>query len=201
MTKHPLHLRNGHLFIEIDNKLWLVDTGASSSFGISSAALAQMTGVECEGILGTDLLHQYDSIIDVPGGEMSMATEMLLHDGVSVFMQDSSSGIPMIYPLIDGIEYKMFLDTGAQLSYFQNHSITDYPIAGTVEDFHPTIGKFETYTYDVPITLGGITFTLPCGMLPPNLEKWLPQSDGIIGNEIFSKRSVGYFPRRCLLTL
>ncbi len=34
MTTLPLHLRNGHLFLETAGALWLLDTGAPTSFGL-----------------------------------------------------------------------------------------------------------------------------------------------------------------------
>ena len=41
----------------------------------------------------------------------------------------------------------MFFDTGAQISYFQSPSLKDFPSNGTVKDFYPAIGEFETETY------------------------------------------------------
>ena len=107
-------------------------------------------------------------------------------------------GIPIVSTRIRGIDYRMFLDTGAQISYFQHDSLQSFPAAGLVTDFYPGVGEFHTETHNVDVTLGGVEFTLRCGVLPELLGATLmmAETDGIIGNQVFSDRSVGYFPRR-----
>ena len=91
------------------------------------------------------------------------------------------------------------LDTGAQISYFQDDSLTDFPSAGSVTDFYPGVGQFQTDTHQVAVSLGGVAFTLRCGTLPGSLGEDLMKIagiDGIVGNQILCNRIVGYFPRR-----
>jgi hypothetical protein len=116
---------------------------------------------------------------------------------------DDFMGIPIVRADIRGIGYRMFLDTGAQISYFQHDSLASFPTAGLVTDFYPGFGQFQTETYHVDMTLGGVQVTLRCGVLPPLLGATLlmAQTEGIIGNQVFRGRRVGYFPRRSLLVL
>jgi len=97
----------------------------------------------------------------------------------------------------------MFFDTGAQISYFQDDSITDYPYAGPVEDFYPGLGQFVTETHIVDLKIGECIFSLRCGRLPDLLEMTLLMTgtQGILGNQFLHDRKVGYFPRRKILVL
>ena len=107
-------------------------------------------------------------------------------------------GIPIVPARIGCADYRMFFDTGAQISYFQHDSIVDYPAAGAINDFYPGFGKFQTDTHNVDIALGETKFTLRCGILPELLAAALMMAGttGIIGNQVTTGRVIGYFPRR-----
>jgi hypothetical protein len=72
-----------------------------------------------------------------------------------------------------------------------------------VRDFYPGFGQFDTTTYNVDVSLGGVPFTLRCGALPDPVAAALMKANtqGIIGNQILAGRMVGYFPRRRLLVI
>jgi len=222
MNTLPLQLRDGHLFVELNGELWLFDTGAPTSFGTSSslslageqfklgssylgltaASLSGFVRVQCVGLLGTDVLGRFDHILDVPGGTLSLSTDELSHAGQTVRLGDFM-GIPILTAQIAGTDYRMFFDTGAQISYLQDNSLADFPAAGNVTDFYPGVGQFETDTHQVTVTLAGVAFTLRCGTLPALLGATLMLADteGIVGNQILCNRVVGYFPRRQELVL
>ena len=111
--------------------------------------------------------------------------------------------IPIIKANIDGTIRPMFFDTGAQISYFQDESLTAFPTAGTITDFYPSLGQFETETCSVDVTLENVRYTLRCGSLPGLLSVTLSMAntEGIIGNEILRNRVAGFFPRRQKLVL
>jgi hypothetical protein len=221
MTTFPLILKQGHLFLEIDGHLWLFDTGAPTSFGLGNLALeglefrlspsymgltiaqlAQFTGVDCRGLVGADVLGKFDHLIDVPSGTVAISKTSLDHIGVSLPLTDFM-GIPILTARIAGNDYRMFLDTGAQISYFQEDSIADFPSAGTITDFLPGAGQFQTDTHQVPMSLGGVSITLRCGTLPGLLGGALMMAgvSGIVGNQLCVGRVTGYFPRRRALVL
>ncbi len=222
MTTLPLHFRDGHLFVELDGELWLVDTGAPTSFGTASslsfagvpfelsassvgltaATLSELVGVQCAGLLGGEILGRFDFIFDAARGQLTVSTEELAHPGQRVHL-NWMMGIPIVGVRIRGNDSKMFFDTGAQLSYFEDDSIASFPAAGVVSDFYPGAGRFETATHAVPVTVGGVAFTLRCGRLPGMLSSALMMAGvtGIIGNEILASRTVGYFPRRSVMTV
>jgi hypothetical protein len=222
MKTLPLHLRDGHLFVELGSELWLLDTGAPTSFGTSrsltmageqfslgtsylgltAATLSQFVGVPCVGLLGADILGRFDHLFDIPGGRLAVSTAELRHRGQAVRL-DEFMGIPIVTARVGGRDYRMFFDTGAQISYFQDDSLAEYPSAGSVTDFYPGVGQFQTDMHDVPVSIGGIAFTLRCGTLPGLLGMTLmmASTEGIVGNAILSNRSVGYFPRRRVMVL
>jgi hypothetical protein len=205
------------LFIDVDGEQWLLDTGAPTSFGASrdlkiageqfsldesylgltAATLSQFVGAPCVGLLGADVLDCFDSIIDTAAGSLVVSTGELSHDGQPVSLDDFM-GIPIVTARIGDRECRMFFDTGAQISYFQDESLTEFPFAGKLTDFYPGFGQFEVDTYDVPISIGGVCFQVRCGTLPGLLGMTLMMADaeGIVGNSILTGRRVGYFPRR-----
>jgi hypothetical protein len=221
-TEHPLQFRNGHVFVVLDGELWLLDTGAPTSFGARSsisaggkefgvdssylgltpATLSHYLGVSCVGLLGADILGRFDHIFDVPGGRLTVASDELRHRGTVVNF-DQVMGVPIVTTRINLVSYRMFFDTGAQISFFQDDSLGEFPCAGRVTDFYPGRGPFETDTHMVPVSLGGVAFTLRCGTLPGLLGTALMMAgtQGIIGNAILVDRTVGYFPRRRTLVL
>jgi hypothetical protein len=217
MTSQPLHLIDGHLFVELGENLWLLDTGAPTSFGESSdltiagehfsvgasyvdltaPKLSDFVGVACHGLLGADILGRFDHIFDIPGGRLDLSTSQLSLPGHSIEL-DEFMGIPVVSARIGDRDVRMFFDTGAQISYFQDESIGGYPAAGSLTDFFPGMGHFQTDTHEVPVLLGSVPFKLRCGKLPGLLgvTLMLAGTDGIVGNAIIRDRTVGYFPRR-----
>lgn len=218
----PLHFQAGHLFAEIAGERWLFDTGAPLSFGkarelslagerfslgqryvgLDAAALSRLMGVNCTGLLGADIIGRFDHLLDVAGGLLTVSTATLAHGG-QLLELDDFMGIPIITVHIERRDYRMFLDTGAQISYFQHAALAGFPPAGSLTDFYPGFGEFQTETHRVPASIGDGRFTLRCGSLPRLLGMTLGVAnvDGIVGNEIFLDRSVGYFPRRQAMSL
>ena len=215
MHNFKLNVVRGHLFVKIEEDDWLLDTGAPTSFGTSKIGiegrdflvtnsymgltaeqLTTFVGHPTVGIIGADILNEFDVLIDMKNESVSFSTEQIALDGEALEL-DGFMGIPIIIARIGGIERKMFFDTGAQISYFQDDSIKTFPPAGMVTDFFPGIGQFQTETYRVNITLGSVPYDLCCGSLPLLLGMTLMMADteGVIGNEVLYGRLAGYFPR------
>jgi hypothetical protein len=222
MTTLPLVFKDGHPFVELDGNLWLFDSGAPTSFGagtsieiagkrfeiaksyfgLTEATLSSFVGVQCAGLLGADVLGHFDHLLDVAGGTLTVSATELQHGGQLVPLSEFM-GIPILTARIAGADYRMFFDTGAQISYFQETLISQFPSAGSITDFYLGIGQFETETYHVQLTLSGIACNVRCGTLPGLLGATLilAGTQGVVGNEILLNRTVGFFPRRCALYL
>lgn len=222
MSTFPLQIKNGHLFLELDGNLWLFDTGAPTSFGgaenlaiegetfnldtsymgLSAESLSSFVGVNCLGLIGADVIGRFDYLIDGIEGRLTVSKDELAHSGKPVTLSNFMD-IPILTARVAGAARKFFFDTGAQISYFQDESLTDFPLRGTVTDFFPGIGQFQTSVYDVELAIGKHNFTLRCGALPGllGMTLTLAGTEGIVGNEVLENRVTGYFPRRKQLCL
>jgi hypothetical protein len=222
MTDLNLRFLKHHPFVVLDDGLWLLDTGAATSFGqsrklrlagvefsvgsnylgLGAEQLSEFVGVPTAGLLGADVLERFDLLIDVANERLTLSTGQLAHEGLEVPMDDFM-GVPIINVRIGDDECRMFFDSGAQISYFEGEMQDVFPRVGSLTDFFPGVGQFETETYRVPVDLAGETIELVCGQLPGLLGMTLMMAgtQGILGNAILSDRKVGYFPRRGLLVL
>jgi hypothetical protein len=216
MSTFPLQKINGHLFIEVDGYLWLLDTGAPLSFGstpdfyfegeqfelestylgLTPESLSGFIGVKTNGLLGADVLNSFDVIFNGLENTIVFSLSPLDHEGQVVNL-DEFMGIPILSATINGIDYRMFFDTGAQISYFQDDALNNFPPAGQMTDYYPGFGQFQTDTHNVEFQIGGSSFILRCGSLPDLLGMTLMMADteGIIGSQIIQNRVIGYFPR------
>ncbi len=222
-TSMPLRFENGHLFVEVASRLWLIDSGAPESFGkdkhltllgepfyfddtyhgLGMQGLADHVGVDCVGLLGADVLFNFDIIFDLRHKMLAISKDELELDGMPVPLWDFM-GLPMMMAEVAGVDFRtFFFDTGAQISYFQDDAISKFPKAGRVTDFFPDSDDFETETHNVDMSLGGVPVTLRCGRLPEALAMSLSmaKAHGIIGNQLLLDRRVGFFPRQGALML
>jgi len=212
----PLLNKNGHLFVPLSGHDWLLDTGAPTSFGtidslaiggevfrvessymgLDAKVLSGFVGHETTGIIGTDIINEFYVLLDVSNGEVTFSKDKIDLNGEIVQLQEFM-GIPIIDAEIDGEDRKMFFDTGAQLSYWQDDSLDTYQSSGVVTDFYPGFGEFETETYMVDTQIGAMQHKLLYGSLPDLLGMTLMMAgtEGIIGNRVLDNRIVGYFPK------
>lgn len=222
MQSLPLKFETGHLYVTLDGNEWIFDTGSPNSFGATDAVTldgeefkipAAYMGMDAEqlsefadhptcGLLGADVLSQFDVLIDIDQHQITFSKDELALEG-TVLTLDAFMGIPLLDAEIEGGSYRMFFDTGAQVSYFQHRSLSSFPPAGSLSDFYPGYGQFETETHQVEASIGGQAMLLRCGSLPKMLAAGLVMggAKGIIGNEILPGRVTGYFPRRKQLVL
>jgi len=222
MQTIPLKLVNGHLFLSIGDCDYLVDTGSPISFGhatslnidglahtltdkfpgLTIASLSDFVNHPTAGLIGAEVLNAFDILINVKAGTMTFAAEALEMEGDTIDL-DSVMDIPVIDVCIDGAVHRMFFDSGAQISYFQDDSLDHKPPMGAVTDFYPGVGQFETATHLVDVSIGNTNFQLRCGRLPGllGLTLMIAGVTGIVGNSILYDRKVGYFPRKRQLVL
>ena len=140
--------------------------------------------------------------IDIDAGAIHFSKSELSVEGTKISL-NQFMGIPLLDARIEGETYRMFFDTGAQVSYFQHRSLNSFPPAGSLRDFYPGYGQFETTTHTLEAQIGEQAITLRCGDLPKMLAAGLVMggAKGIVGNEILPGRGAGYFPRRGQLVL
>ena len=97
-------------------------------------------------------------------------------------------GIPIIEVLIDNEMIKLFLDTGARISYLSYRFTNRYQSSGIEEDVHPLIGNFTTDSFDIETIFGNSEFLVRYGNLPNLFQSTLQiaNTEGIIGFDFFN---------------
>ncbi|MCX7835700.1 MAG: hypothetical protein N2450_06475, partial [bacterium] len=209
MQRYPLLFKRGLIFIEVSNHLWILDTGAPNSFGdisqieldhqlfsiqksfigISRAFLSPNFGSDFIGLIGNDVINQFDFIFNLKHGELIVSNEELKCDGQEVpFTQ--LLGSPIVNITIQTQTYSMILDTGAEISYLHHNWISQFRPMGRFDDYNPILGKFSSETYQVEMNLGGVKFSVRCGIFPEESSHLLSMFgvDGILGNPILHDR-------------
>lgn len=220
MYEIPLEIHGGHMFLRFNEGLLLLDSGSPQSFakassleiagqkfaladqflGLTPALLSGYVGVECLGLMGSDILGEFDLIIDAIHNAVLFSRDPLPCSAQTVPL-DFMMRVPILSVIIGYNTYRLFFDTGAQISYVQVDTLGDYPAAGQFQDFYPGFGGFTTETHLVGMEVGGCQFSLRCGRLPDLLGMTLGLAgvQGILGNECLRGRKVGYFPGRRVL--
>jgi hypothetical protein len=217
MISYNLILKKNLLFLEKNSELWFIDTGLSESFstkseikigdylfpltnnslGLTAQALSECVGFKVEGLIGADILNNFDHIFDLNRNKMYLSKELLYMDGDAVKLK-FFMGIPYVNTKIDDEVFNMFFNTGMQISFLQDMKLQNFMIKDIFEDFLPGIGKFNTKIRIVPVNIGQQNFKIKFGSLPEKvgLILLINEVKGILGNEILRDKVVGYFPRR-----
>jgi hypothetical protein len=219
---YPLDLRLNHLLLQLPDGHWILDTGSPQSFGdqrsinladkifevspsfmgLNAKSLSDLSGISVQGLIGTDILNEFDIFFDVKLGQVTFSDVQSESIGIS-FPIDFVMGVPKTTIQIQGREVAMVFDTGATFSYWQDSALDSFPQQEMRKDYFPGIGEFEVKTHHVPITLGDLSFQLECGRLPEMLGMTLSLigTDGILGNEFFRDIKLGYLPRQKQIVL
>jgi hypothetical protein len=219
---YPLRASHGHLFADIGGRRWLIDTGASTSFGqgplvlagapmalperslgLDAATLSALVGSPCDGLLGGDVLNAFDHTLDVPAGTLTVSTAPLPPVGTVVPLR-FLLGVPVVRARVGAFDGAFFLDTGAQLSYFQHYTMPTFTPAGRFTDFYPGFGTFDVDTVRAPAQIGDASVSLRLGQLPPLMGAALllvAGVQGVLGNEMLQGHRMGYAPRRQEMSL
>ena len=219
---HPLVFRNNHLYVEINGKLWVYDTGADTTFGdhtvslfgaaqpvpkkyagrVSADDVSHSVGETVSGIIGADLINSYDHIIDLKNNILTVSDVQLRADGLTQPLE-FFMGVPSLFAMIESRPRNFVFDTGAQISYYQGEIPPRAERGPIIRDFYPGFGDFESESHFYHIELFGIRHRLQFGRLPDlmGMALQMMNCEGILGNEIIRNRVTGYFPRRKELIL
>ncbi|MCX7991528.1 MAG: hypothetical protein N2999_05800 [Proteobacteria bacterium] len=218
----PYKLIDGHIIVKDKENEIVIDTGSPISIVKSNYRppfflLKRVNFLENEilldeisnkirtcnlsAIIGSDVLSSLDISID-PLGNTIMISEPRDKDDIESFYTDkimlsirTIMNIPVIDLDIEGAKRKMFLDTGAKISYLKENLIKDMePVIKNVSDFSPfNLEEFTTDLYEKIIKVGNSKINLKFGTLPSSLSQKLLLSnnvDGILGTAILKNCSV-----------
>lgn len=211
MKQFQITLFKGHPIINDGQNIILIDTGAPSTIhassvltffsenyncstnymGLTVSKISELLGTEITTLLGADILSDYKILFDYKNEIIEFNKEAIALDGNEIGISNFM-GIPIIELLIDNQKLKLFLDTGAKLSYLSGSITSNYESIGTAEDFYPGVGKFETECFDISTSFGDNNFNVKYGNLPTLLQMtlMLGGTDGIIGFDFFNNFKV-----------
>lgn len=205
----PFEVSEGHIVLRLGELRAVMDTGSPLSIGESPfdlgdrrcrpradfmgarvADLSRMAGFPFDLLLGMDAMRGYDARIRwaerlVEFGEQLPAAGRELPLG-------DFQGIPLIGLEVDGRRVRALLDTGAQLSYLSPMAVRGRSPAGRRGDFFPTIGRFQTDVYEVPVRVADVGRALSFGVLPEELRRELDPflraagAEAVVGTELFA---------------
>jgi len=225
MKQLPLIFQKNHILIDQINGLYVYDTGSPESFSISkqnpfnnqeigeshlretdAKKLSDYLGIKhIVGLIGTDILNQYDHLIDLQTNTLTFSEQKLEHKGYKMTLKFSNTlkGVPTLDAKIDKHLTSLIFDTGAQYSYYDDTTPISSVPAEDISDFWPPIGKFKTKSFRKRIKLNTIETGIHFGVPPESLLKLLNTlgTTGILGNQVMRNRVTGYFPRRNELVL
>jgi hypothetical protein len=157
---------------------------ASDLMGHTCESIAEMVGTPFDGLIGTDILGQFDLEFSVRDGVLGLSDALLeIEDGPVV---ESVQGVPLVTVEIGGEAVQMFFDTGAPLSYLREERLQGVAALGEVEDFHPLLGRFQVSTHAVEMRAWGQTLQIRAGRMPEILEIALALggAEGILGTAV-----------------
>ena len=209
----------GHLIVTLPEGRFLVDTGSPTSFArgrcvsfggattdvadnamgmLDSDALSGYVGIRLDGLLGMDVLGQHRLTFDrgrifVGDGEVCYDFGKIISDS-SFFALETGDfmGIPVVAMNVNKRPVRMFVDTGAKISYLNPAWLAEFPVEETADDFYPGVGKFDVDISSVWCDLNGWPFQAKFGRLPPLLQLTLGMGgvDGILGHDLFSSYTI-----------
>ena len=174
---HKLIAAEGHVFVELDEGRFIVDTGSPLSFGdVPSATFAgtqhrlpqSLMGLDvsvlrklidgpCNGLLGLNVIGATNLMFDVHAGELHTgpnAWDSIPLPTRTACNVRSVMGMPVLDILIGDRPAVAAWDTGAKYGYIIDESQSGGGIpADDIDDFNPILGEMHSRSWIVDVRL------------------------------------------------
>mmetsp|Transcript_28701 Transcript_28701/g.72162 ORF Transcript_28701/g.72162 Transcript_28701/m.72162 type:complete len:276 (+) Transcript_28701:116-943(+) len=182
--------------------------------------LSELAGFEFDILIGCNVLAAFDVVINLKDHKVSFSDKELPITKDHILVPTTFvMGLPIFVcktPLVDaGADARFFFDTGATVGYATEVSLVTTVSSGVsqeeeeVEDFYPSVGKYKTRSFRVPITILGnkgddsdeiipLSHKMKIAALPPRLEALAHIATGVIGTELLEHYEVTFLFRRSL---
>lgn len=212
MIEFELEIFQGHPIIREGENIILLDTGSPTTIHthqdltfcdeqfrcetnhmgiLSSQDLSELLGTRVTTLLGTNCLSHFKVLLDYSGQKAKFMGREEGVPGTQIYI-DSLMGVPLIEVEIANQIHKLFLDTGAKLSYLDVDYTGHLESQGTEQDFYPGLGAFTTPVYEITTHFEGYGFSARYGNLPTIMAQTLRGLgiNGILGYDFFNKFKV-----------
>ena len=222
LIKYELRLHDGHMMISLVEGIFIIDTGAPTSFSrrgklsfggrqidvpinamgmLDADTLSGYVGTRLDGLIGMDVLKKFKLtffarstlFVEKSGGDDNSIAPISDSSFLPLETNDFM-GIPVVSMKVDKRPVRMFVDTGAKVSYLDPQMLVDFKVEGTIHDFYPGVGEFDVDISTVWCDLNGWPFPAKFGRLPALLQMTLMFGgvDGIIGHDIFDSYTIRF---------
>jgi len=199
--RHALEPRSDHLFVRLDARAVLLDTGSPTSFGAGGALvlggrtfplppampggptlpyLSDKLGEPVHALLGMDVLGQFSATLDIPRRTLELRGP---REPERAPLVRRVAGLPVARVEVGGEAVECIVDTGARVTYLDERIALAFPEDGRMQDFHPVAGDFQVNRHVVEFAWGDERCVLRPGALRlamlPSLE--VAKVRGILG--------------------
>ena len=176
---YPLFERENHLFVQLPEGTFLVDTGSPMSFGttgiitfadatvplreragmlgmnISMTTIRKLVTGPCSGLLGMDVLGRHTLRFCLRAGELHIDDVYDANRG-TVLGSATAMGVPMIEIHSRGTDLRALFDTGAQYGYvLKRELVNGLDVVGHITDYNPMLGDISSDAWRLPYQLMG----------------------------------------------
>jgi hypothetical protein len=203
MQTYTYQFVRGYLIVMVDGRPCVLDTGSPFSVGyapiviadkefpvydsyldVCPAYLADHIGTKVEGLIGADILAEFN--VNIRHAERLIEFSSY-SSGHAVFLPlNNFMNVPILPIKVCGRIVRAFFDTGATLSYLLPEILAGLDSSGRQEEFYPLLGSFLTDVYSTAVGVGGEEREFRFGELPEELRMMLEagQVQAIIGTDL-----------------
>ena len=215
MKKEAIVISKKYILTQSAEGYVIVDTGSPSSYhesgqltfggvshacptsiiGVDGRALSTEVGLPVVGLVGMDVMNTCNHIFfDYTNAQIAVGDDRQDVSGAIPLPSGSIMGVPYIDIPVENRRARVFLDTGAPISYISGSYTNNLTPKDSVQDYNPVLGKFRTDIYEVRVGIGADTHVMSFGNLstPIQMALKLVGIDGIIGYELFSRYGMLY---------
>ena len=215
MSMESIVISNKYILIPTGNEYTVVDTGSPLSYhesgqlsfggtihdcqtsivGVDGDRLSGEVGLPVAGLLGMDIINKHNSVcFDYGNARIIVDDDRLEESDITPLPSGRIMNTPYIDISIEGRRARVFVDTGAPISYISNSYTNGLASINRLHDYNPAFGDFMTDIFEVNVNIGTDTHVMHLGNLPALIQMslGLVQVDGIIGYELFSRYAVLY---------
>jgi hypothetical protein len=207
-----LEMHEGVMFAGVDGQTLLIDTGSPVSFanrdivingtkyhvsrdlkGDTAEQLSEKIGFRIDGLIGADILQQYDFAVDYCRKTLVFGSG-LDPEGARIPLH-SVMGFPYGINLdFQGHSLSCYLDTGASISHLPLKNNAALTYLEEYQDFNPVLGKFTTPLYEGEVSIGNSKLPVRVGKPVQLLESMLSLMgvDGVLGIDLFRRFRVTF---------
>lgn len=178
-VRHRLFYLARHMFIELPEGLFFVDTGSPVTFGRTGTAtyggsqvsiprqvgpleIGALHGLHLEeqiarplvGLIGMDLMSKVPVLWDGPAGEAVVGHDAPDSGASHISAPLFQGAVPLVAATVEGRPMRMLFDTGAQYGYMTERANLSMGVdAGPFDDFHPILKEIRTESIHADVAL------------------------------------------------